>query len=381
MSKKEEKVINPPEVVETTDNMVVAPAQKEKFKIPKNLLILLLVCVIALPGAYFLYNTFAATAPVNNANCTALDVPETLKIGTQIPFEVTCINTGTTTWSLGNGNYSLGTQNPQDSKIWGQSRLKGVSLTSSISSNLPPGKTALFRATLTAPQTAGTYSFSWKMLKLSSTANIGTTTKGGTGEWFGNTTLNQIKVVTDSLNNAFCTQPTLSSNPYMGQKFSASVKCKNIGTTTWTQETGYWLTIQPKGDQTWGNYESYSFSSSSLSYPYPGKAYPGKTATFNIVAIAPSKIGTFPFSWKMYVDPNCAYYSNGQLGCKTTIGIPQAPTTTFGNIVTSQVNVIKPTEPTGTNLPTPTGVAITITPTPIPSPTGVAITITPTPTN
>ncbi|MEI6266983.1 MAG: family 16 glycosylhydrolase [bacterium] len=60
MATEEDKGIKPLEAVETTDNMEFAPAKKEKLKIPKNLFILLLVCVITIPGAYLLYRSFAS---------------------------------------------------------------------------------------------------------------------------------------------------------------------------------------------------------------------------------------------------------------------------------------------------------------------------------
>ena len=282
MATKNEKVINPPEVVETTDNMIVAPAQREKIKIPKNLLILLLVCVIALPGAYFLYSSFAGTSG-NNAYCEPIEQPKNLLPGAKFPFKMDCTNTGTTTWTTSTG-YKLGTQNPQDNSIWGTGRVEmDVDPLTHQPALVKPGGKVRFTRELTAPKTAGTYIFSWKMLR-----------EGY--EWFGNIPgAYQIKVSATAINNADCrvtsTVPTAAIAT--GSKFDTTIMCINTGSTTWTKAAGYKLGSQSPQDNTiWGTgrVEFYYFNDTY---------WPGQQAKFVVTATAPKVAGTYPFAWRM----------------------------------------------------------------------------------
>ncbi|MEI6266984.1 MAG: Ig-like domain-containing protein [bacterium] len=72
MATKEEKVIKPPKSIETTDKMLVSPVKK-KLMIPKNFLILLLVCVITIPGAYLLYRSFASVGTQSTTATNTVD--------------------------------------------------------------------------------------------------------------------------------------------------------------------------------------------------------------------------------------------------------------------------------------------------------------------
>lgn len=72
-------------------------------------------------------------------------------------------NTGSTTWA--SGTVGLGSQNPASNTTWGMSK---VNLTSAVA----PSAQTTFNFNVTAPSTAGTYNFQWKMLE-------------GTNGWFG----------------------------------------------------------------------------------------------------------------------------------------------------------------------------------------------------
>ncbi len=93
-----------------------------------------------------------------------------------VSVSVTMQNNGTTTWDT--TNYKLGSQNPQDNTTWGLNR---VNLPSSVA----PGGSVTFNFTVTAPSTAGSYNFQWKMVKGStffgaaSTNVVVTVTSGG----------------------------------------------------------------------------------------------------------------------------------------------------------------------------------------------------------
>jgi hypothetical protein len=110
--------------------------------------------------------------PVNNAAFVSqLPLPATVIAGQSYNTSVTMRNTGTTTWTTGDG-YKLGSQNPQDNTTWGMGRvpLPGV---------VAPGQTTTFYFTVAAPARAGTYNFQWRMLR-----------EGY--EWFGGLTSNVV---------------------------------------------------------------------------------------------------------------------------------------------------------------------------------------------
>jgi hypothetical protein len=70
---------------------------------------------------------------------------------------VTMRNTGTTTWNA-SSTYKLGSQNPQDNTTWGLNRVN-------LSSTVVAGANATFTFSITAPPTAGSYNFQWRMLQ------------------------------------------------------------------------------------------------------------------------------------------------------------------------------------------------------------------------
>ncbi|MFB9288640.1 NBR1-Ig-like domain-containing protein, partial [Pseudoduganella plicata] len=99
--------------------------------------------------------TVAASTAGDAAGFVSQTMPAALRAGQPVTFSVSMVNTGTTTWSEG-ASFRLGSQNPQDNRVWGGR----VYLTGSVA----PGQTGTFTATVTAPQTAGTYNFQWQMV-------------------------------------------------------------------------------------------------------------------------------------------------------------------------------------------------------------------------
>lgn len=97
--------------------------------------------------------------PPLDSRFVSQSVPTSLTVGQTASVSVTMQNTGTTAWSASD-QYKLGTQAPQDNLTWGLGRVE-----------LAPGETIGFNAqktfafTITAPPTAGTYTFQWKMLQ------------------------------------------------------------------------------------------------------------------------------------------------------------------------------------------------------------------------
>ncbi len=103
----------------------------------------------------------AVTAPISgdSSQFVSQSVPATLDTGQVRAVSVTMTNNGSTTWTPGL-QYRLGAQNPQDNVTWGVGR---VSLPNGTS--VAPGQQFAFSFNVTAPATAGTYNFQWKMLR------------------------------------------------------------------------------------------------------------------------------------------------------------------------------------------------------------------------
>ena len=99
------------------------------------------------------------TAPVLNAAYVSQQVPTSMVAGEIYPASITLRNTGTTTWKFDYG-YKLAAQNPHDNFTWGMNRVRmpaGVSV--------PPGASYTFTFNVTAPFSAGSYNFQWRMLQ------------------------------------------------------------------------------------------------------------------------------------------------------------------------------------------------------------------------
>src|SRR5690606_20486393 len=64
---------------------------------------------------------------------------------------------GSASW-IDVANYKLGSANPQDNMRWGLSRI-------SVTGTVSPNQNRAFTFTATAPTSAGTYSFDWRMLQ------------------------------------------------------------------------------------------------------------------------------------------------------------------------------------------------------------------------
>jgi hypothetical protein len=114
-------------------------------------------------------STLPTSAP-NMAAFVSQSVPTAMSVGKTYTVSVTMKNTGTTTWKAGDA-YRLGSRAPQDNDYWGRNRVL-------LPSDILPGAEVIFSFDLTAPQTAGTYNFRWRMVR------------DGV-EWFGEFTPNQ----------------------------------------------------------------------------------------------------------------------------------------------------------------------------------------------
>jgi hypothetical protein len=115
----------------------------------------------------------SASIPFNflDAAFNTQTVPSSMTAGQSYSVTVTMVNTGNRPWTPGGSNpLRLGAQNPQDNNIWGLSRVDVPSVVNS-------GASVTFSFTVTAPSTAGSYNFQWRMVQETVT-------------WFGDMTSN-----------------------------------------------------------------------------------------------------------------------------------------------------------------------------------------------
>ncbi len=213
------------------------------------------------------------TPPANNAAFVSQSVPTTMTAGQSYAVSITLQNTGGTTWTTAAG-YKLGSPNPQDNTTWGFGR---VALPASVN----PGANVTFNFTVTAPGTAGSYNFQWRMVR-------------ELVEWFGATTPNVVVTVqAPASDNASFVSQSVPATMTAGKTYGVSVTMKNTGGTTWSAASGYKLGSQnPQDNTTWG------LNRVSVA----GSVAPNANHTFSFNVTAPSTPGTYNFQWRMQRD-------------------------------------------------------------------------------
>lgn len=148
--------------------------------------------------------TCGGTPPLTDgATFISQSVPASMTAGQSANVSVTMRNSGTTPWT--SSAYKLGSQNPQDNVTWGTSRVLLPAGTT-----VPPGSNYTFNFTITAPSTAGSYNFQWRMLQ------------EGVA-WFGDLTTNVVVSVTST--QTPCSQQKMDSCLDLGGRWN-STTCK-----------------------------------------------------------------------------------------------------------------------------------------------------------
>jgi len=111
------------------------------------------------PGPYWDWNKFMnmINGAVNNAAVVSMSYPSSVTTGQSFSATVTMNNNGTSYWVNSNG-HNLGSQNPQDNTRWGLGRV-------GFAGTISPGQNCAFTFNCTAPTTAGSYAFDWKMVQ------------------------------------------------------------------------------------------------------------------------------------------------------------------------------------------------------------------------
>jgi RHS repeat-associated protein len=112
--------------------------------------------------------------PSLNSDYVSQVVPTVMVAGRSYSVSVTMKNTGANTWPA-NSTTKLGSQNPQGNSTWGLSE-------KILDTAVAPGGSKTITFNVTAPSTAGTYNFQWRMAQ--------------GANWFGDLSTNQaVKVV------------------------------------------------------------------------------------------------------------------------------------------------------------------------------------------
>jgi hypothetical protein len=218
-----------------------------------------------------------SSGTTNSSQFISQIVPTTMTVGQTTTVSVTMKNNGTTTWTR-SGGYKLGSQNPQDNYTWNLNR---VWLPAGVA--VAPGQQRTFTFNITAPTTAGTYNFQWRMVQ------------DGV-QWFGAYSTNVAIVVGNPVNSSqFISYSGVPTSMARGQTAVVSVTMKNNGTTTWTRSGGYKLGSQNPQD-------NYTWNLNRVWLPTGVSVAPGQSRTFTFTIKAPSTVGTYNFQWRMVQD-------------------------------------------------------------------------------
>ena len=192
-------------------------------------------------------------------------------------FQIGYRNTGTTTWSAGQG-YVLAS--PQNNWNAGPISIKP-------SEPIPPGGEFSTYVTVTAPPCCNTR-LDWQMRK-------------GRGGWFGSTafwekdnystgTFIQIVRRPRVPNRASFYSQDVPLHMVGGQTYTVSVTMKNTGTATWSETGQYQLGLRnPANPTLWGINR----------VPVKGSVAPDQLHTFTFDITAPSASGTHKLIWQM----------------------------------------------------------------------------------
>jgi len=216
---------------------------KKIFFLP--LLIIFSVCFFTFTAQSV---TAALSANGNDATCGTMtfDAPvysNTVMTGQTFTAHVQMTNTGNNTWTyLASNGWNLGSANPQDNFTWSINRAY-----MSAGANVPNGSSYTYVFTATAPATAGTYTFSWRMVK------------DGL-EWFGNVCTQNITVYTYRAN------PSSISGSCPAPGSTATVNWPSTGAPLYHLVTKN-VTDNTPDNPSWASTNSASFAT------IPGKQY------------------------------------------------------------------------------------------------------------
>ncbi|WP_224371309.1 NBR1-Ig-like domain-containing protein [Hyalangium versicolor] len=252
--------------------------------------------LIILTSTLFVSLTASAA---DNAAFLSQSVPTVLTTGEVRTVSVTMQNTGTTSWTA--ATYKLGTDNPMDNTLW----IGGTRVYMNPGEVVAPGASRTFTFNITAPLSAGSYNFQWRMVQ------------DGVA-WFGARSTNVVITVQAPLplDSQFVSQ-SVPTTLTVGQTASVSVTMRNTGANVWTAAGQYKLGSQgPQDNLTWGVGRVDLASSESVGL--------NGQKTFTFAITAPSTAGVYNFQWKMLQEGNVWF---GALSPNVAITVSQPPVT------------------------------------------------------
>ena len=131
---------------------------------------------------------------------------DTLEVGETMSVDIILKNTGESIWDASKGQFSLGSQNPENNRDWGISKV--LFETEEL---VLPGDEKTFTFNVTAPNTPGNYDFQWQMQNQEG--------------WFGNPTDNVVIMVqsTVGISDQLEENQILISNPANSGKIRVQV--------------------------------------------------------------------------------------------------------------------------------------------------------------
>jgi subtilisin family serine protease len=208
--------------------------------------------------------------PQARADFVSQNVPIALLPGQNVQVSITMQNRGPQVWKAWQ-NIRLAAEG--NSLTWGPNRAP-------VLTDVMPGSQYTFTFPITAPAVPGTYNFQWRMLD------------EGVQKFGDVSPSTQITVVSPSNQAEFVSQ-NVKSVMTAGEFSTVSITMKNVGNTTWSTGSNFWLGSQnPQDNMTWG------LNRVVLPNPVP----PGTTVTFTFDVFAPATKGTFNFQWRMVQD-------------------------------------------------------------------------------
>ncbi|VAW86753.1 hypothetical protein MNBD_GAMMA16-819 [hydrothermal vent metagenome] len=205
-------------------------------------------------------------------------VPDLVNPGETFKVVIQFKNTSTQTWNS-SSSYTLKAISPLSKKVWGKQQISFPQ-----SAHVPPGETASFVFTLTAPQQSGAYDFNWRMHHRS---------QGGFGESNPSTQIQvgrRAAVFSDDYDSEFIAQ-SIDQVMMVNENYEVSVIYKNTGNTIWTARNVFLMSRNPPNNLTW--------LVDRIDFSEKEQTQPGSFKTFKFIIRAPSEADAYDFQWKM----------------------------------------------------------------------------------
>ena len=222
-------------------------------------------------GAFASLSWEPIASVVDGATFVSQSVPASMIAGQTYSVSVTMKNSGTSTWT-GSG-FRLGSANPQDNTRWGLHR---VNLPAGVS--IPPNANHTFTFNVTAPTTAGSYNFQWRIVY-------------DWVAWFSASSTNAIVNVGGVTDHSTFVSQSVPTTMAAGQTYQVSVTLNNSGTSTWVTNDFRLGSMNPQDNTRWGL--------NRVNVPAGTSVPPGANHTFTFNVTAPTTPGNYNFQWLM----------------------------------------------------------------------------------